>query len=74
MKRQQWIVRRQPIGHPTARRRWDRAYQVLLQAAVAPAGLPAPPPAPSDLAGENRHASSRLRQGFEPKPSSGADH
>ena len=23
---------------------------------------------------ESRHASSRLRQGFEPKPSSGADH
>ena len=74
MKRQQWIVRRQPVGHPTAQRRWDRAYQVLLQAAVAPAGLPALPPAPSDLAEENRHASSRLRQGFEPKPGSDADH
>jgi hypothetical protein len=74
MKRQQWIVRRQPVGHPSAQRRWDRAYQVLLQAAVAPAGLPAPPPAPLNLAEENRHASSRLRQGFEPKPGSGADH
>ena len=74
MKRQQWIVRRQLVGHPAAQRRWDRAYQVLLQAAVAPAGLPAPPPAPSDLAEENRHASSRLRQGFEPKSSSGTDH
>ena len=74
MKRQQWIVRRQSVGHPTAHRRWDKAYQVLLQVAVAPAGLPAPLPAPSDLAEESRHASSRLRQGFEPKPSSGADH
>jgi hypothetical protein len=74
MKRQQWIVRRQLVGHPAAQRRWDRAYQVLLQAAVAPAGLPAPPLAPSDLAEENRHASSRLRQGVEPKPSSDTDH
>ena len=71
MKRQQWIVRRQPVGHPTAQRRWDRAYQVLLQATVAPAGLPAPP---WNLTEENRHASSRLRQGLEPKPGSGADH
>ena len=74
MKRQQWIVRRQPVGHPTAQRRWDRAYQLLLQATVAPAGLPALPAAPWDVAEESRHASSRLRQGFEPKPSSGADH
>ena len=28
MKRQQWVVRRQPAGHPTAQRRWDRAYQL----------------------------------------------
>jgi hypothetical protein len=74
MKRQQWMVRRQSVGHPAAQRRWDRAYQLLLQATVAPAGLPAPPAAPWDVAEESRHASSRLRQGFEPKPSSGADH
>ena len=74
MKRQQWVVRRQPVGHPTAQRRWDRAYQLLLQATVAPAGPPAAPAAPRDVAEESRHASSRLRQGLEPKPSSGADH
>ncbi len=74
MKRQQWIVRRQLVGHPAAQRRWDRAYQMLLQAALAPAGLPAPPTAPWDLAEENRHASSRLRQGVEPKPGSDTDH
>ena len=74
MKRQQWIVRRQPVGHPSAQRRWDRAYPLLLQPTVAPAGLPAPPTAPWDLAEENRHASSRLRQGVEPKPGSDTDH
>ena len=51
MKRQQWMVRRQPVGHPAAQRRWDRAYQLLLQAAAAPAGLPAPPAAPRDAHG-----------------------
>ncbi len=74
MKRQQGMVRRQTVGQPTAQRRWDRAYQLLLQATIAPAGLPAPPAAPPDVAEESRHASSRLCQGLEPKPSSGADH
>ena len=74
MKARHWVVRRQPVGHPTAQRRWDRAYQLLLQATAAPPGLPAFPAAPWDAAEESRHASSRLRQGFEPKPSSGADH
>ena len=74
MKRQQWMVRRQPVGHPAAQQRWDRAYQLLLQAIAAPPGMPPLPAAPWDVAEESRHASSRLRQGFEPKPSSGADH
>ena len=74
MKRQQWVVRRQPVGHPTAQRRWDRAYQLLLQATGAPVSLPAPPAALWEVAEESRHASSRLRQGFEPKPGSDADH
>ena len=74
MKRQQWVVRWQPAGHPTAQRRWDRAYQLLLQATIAPTGPPAAPASPRDVVEESRHASSRLRQGLEPKPSSGADH
>ena len=74
MKRQRWMVRRQPVGHPAAQRRWDRAYRLLLQATAAPAGNSNLPAAPWDAAEESRHASSRLRQGFEPKPSSGADH
>ena len=37
-------------------------------------GAGADPRVGRDAAEESRHASSRLRQGFEPKPSSGADH
>jgi hypothetical protein len=71
MKRQQWIVRRQPVGRPAAQRRWDRAYQLLLQ---APAGLPALPATPQEAAEEGRHARSRLCPRLEPAPGSGADH
>lgn len=74
MKRQQWTVRRQPVGHPAAQRRWDRAYQLLLQPTIVPPSLPALPPAPWDAAEESRHASSRLCPGLEPAPDPGADH
>jgi hypothetical protein len=74
MKRQRWMVRRQPVGHPAAQRRWDRAYQLLLQATAAPTGKSTLPAAPWDAAEESRHASSCLRPGFEPAPGPGADH
>ena len=74
MKRQQWMVRRHPVGHPAAERRWDRAYQLLLQATAAHPGVPALPAAPWDVAEESRHASSRLRPGLKPAPGPGADH
>lgn len=74
MKRQQWTVRRRPVGHLAARRRWDRAYQLLLQATAAPAGLPALPVTPQEAVEEGRHASSRLCPGLEPAPGPGADH
>jgi hypothetical protein len=74
MKRQQWMVRRQSVGHPAAQRRWDKAYQLLLQATVTPADLPAPPAAPWDAAEESRDASSRLCSGLEPAPDPGAEH
>ena len=50
MKRQQWMVRRRPVGHPAAQRRWDRAYQLLVQATAALPGVPALPAAPWDAA------------------------
>ena len=74
MKRQRWMVRRQPVGHLAAQRRWDKAYQRLLQATVAPADLPAAPAAPWDAAEESRHASSHLCPGLEPAPGPGAEH
>jgi hypothetical protein len=74
MKRQRWMVRRQPVGHPAAIRRWDRAYQLLLQATAAPPAKSTLPAAPWDAAEESRHASSRLRTGLEPTPGPGADH
>ena len=74
MKWQRWVVRRQPVGHPAAQRRWDGAYQRLLQATAAPAGLPALPATPQEAAEEGRHASSRLCPGFEPAPGPSADH
>ena len=74
MKRQQWMVRRQPVGHPTAQRRWDRAYQLLLQATAAPPGLIAFPAAPRDVVEESHDASSRLCPGLEPAPGPSADH
>ena len=74
MKRQRWMVWRQPVGHPTAQRRWDRAYQLLLLATAAPAGNSNLPAAPWDAAEESRHASSRLCSGFEPTPGPGANH
>lgn len=76
-RRQRWMVRRRPgVGHTAAQRRWDRAYQLLLWATAAPAArestLPAAPR--DDATEESRYASSRLRSGFEPAPSPGADH
>ena len=74
MKPRQWVIRRQPVGHPTAQRRWDRAYQLLLRATAAPPGLPALSAAPRDVVEGSRDASSRLCPGLEPAPSASADH
>jgi hypothetical protein len=71
MKRQ-WRVRRQPQPHPDAQRRWDRAYQLLAQWALAsPAGTPeATGPSPAGGA----HADRDLRAGLDPAPSASAGH
>ena len=74
MKQQQWTVCRRPVGHRAAQRRWDRAYQLLLQATAAPPGTLALSVTPRDAPKESRHASSRLRSGFDPAPNPGADH
>ena len=74
MKQQQWTVCRRPVGDRAVQRRWDRAYQLLLQAAAAPPGSLALSATPRDVPEESRHASSRLRSGFDPVPNPGADH
>ena len=74
MKRQRWMVRRQLVGHAAAQQRWDRAFQLLLQATDATAGEPTLLAAPWDATEESRHASSRLRSGLNPAPGPGADH
>jgi len=72
MKRQPWTVSRQMVGHPAAQRRWDRAYQLLLQIAAGPdpASLDR---VPQGLAEESHHADSRLRPGLDPAPGSVPD-
>jgi hypothetical protein len=72
MKRQLWTVSRQVVSHPAARRRWDRAYQLLLQldTGLDPASLDC---ALQGLAEESRHADSRLRSGLDSTPGSVPD-
>jgi hypothetical protein len=58
-RRRIWHVRRTGVPTPTGQRRWDRAYQLLLQWATNP---PAPPEAPGfPILPEVRHAGSDLR-------------
>ena len=73
MKGQHWTVARSQVGHPTAERRWDRAYQLLLSAPTAgPGVLEADTPAGAPE--ESRHAGSHLRTGIDPAPSRGTEH
>ena len=72
MKRQPWTGSRRVVSHPTAQRRWDRAYQLLLQLGTGP-GPVILDCAPQGLAEESRHADSRLRSGLDPAPGSVPD-
>ena len=74
MRHRQWTVSRRQVGHPAAQRRWDRAYQLLLQAAGTPPSTTGTSAAPQGASEESRHASGRLRSGFDPAPGPGADH
>src|SRR3954467_13999552 len=46
MRHQQWTVSRRLVGHPSAQRRWDKAYQLLLQVAGTPPSTTGTPAAP----------------------------
>jgi hypothetical protein len=66
-----WHIRRTGVPMATGQRRWDRAYQHLLQWAMTP-----PPPAPTvtpepPTQPEMCHASSDLRPRLD-RPSGGA--
>jgi hypothetical protein len=69
MKRQ-WRLHRQTIQHPDASRRWDRAYQSILQWALEAE----PDPAPSANAKEERHAGSGIRPRLESGSGEARDH
>src|SRR5437763_67195 len=64
--RREWRVRRVLGPDGDGRRRWDRAYQVLLRREAAPPGPPQQPEVP--------HASSALYPGLDAAPGPGADH
>ena len=71
MKRQ-WQVQRQVVVIPDGQRRWDRAYQLLMEWTTP--GL-SPPPATADgeRIREVRHASSDLRAGLDAAAGADAD-
>jgi hypothetical protein len=73
MRQRQWTVSRRQVGHPAAQRRWDRAYQLLLQTTGAPRGLTGTPASLEGASEESRHASSRLCSGLDPASGPGAD-
>lgn len=73
MKQQQWTVVRRQVGHSTAERRWDQAFQLLLATPAVATDVAAVVP-PTGGQEESRHARSHLRPGIDPAPSSGADH
>lgn len=74
-----WKVRRREVESPDALRRWDRAYQCLLQWEKAPQESPSSPEAsprsaPADLpTQEAGHESRPLCPRLDPSTGSGAD-
>jgi len=71
MKRQ-WRVRRQPQPHPDAQRRWDRAYQLLAEWALATPLGTSEATGPSPAGGA--HATRDLCAGLDPATSASARH
>jgi hypothetical protein len=74
MERQHWTVIRQQVGHPAAQRRWDRAYQLLVQMAATVQPDKTDVPTAGDAIEESHDASRRLCPGLDPAPSPGANY
>lgn len=69
-----WHVRRTGVPTVTGQRRWDRAYQLLLQwATTSPPPVPAEVPVPL-IPPEVPHARSDLRPCFDRPPSRAPNH
>jgi hypothetical protein len=69
----QWRVRRQTTPYADGQRRWDRAYQLLLQWATTSTGL-APADARATGDQEVRDACGRVCPGLDHDPSPSTDH
>ena len=67
MKRQ-WTIHRQTQEYPDGQRRWDQAYQLLLEIAASLDHHP------MQSTQEVNHASSHLRPCVHPTPGADADH
>ncbi len=64
-----WHIHRRMTPLPDGQRRWDQAYQWLLEWSRCPA---APPPNPEQEAQDD--ANCRVCAGIDPEPSPPADH
>ena len=74
MRRQRsWQVRRTGAPMASGQQRWDRAYQLLPQWAVATPPTPADAPALS-IVPEKTHANSDLQPRFEQSPGRAPNH
>ena len=68
-----WRVRRELQGSPDGQRRWDRAYQLLLEWTATDGQLPSVAQGEVE-AQEGKHESGDLRAGVNPAPGTAADH
>jgi hypothetical protein len=64
MKCRQWKTKRQFVEHPDAQRRWDQAYQCLMNWT----------PCPTQARQEESDENSRLRSRIYPAPNTDANH
>jgi hypothetical protein len=69
MKKRQWNIRRSTTEIPDAQRRWDRAYQQLLQGSA----VPVPLSTQETQHQENHYEHRGLRPRFDTKTSTSTD-
>jgi hypothetical protein len=72
MKQRQWKTTRQFLERPDAQRRWDQAYQSLMNWTLAP--TPSPVAEGAQATQEESDENSRLRSRLDPAPDPDANH